>query len=237
MHDDTIRRLNDLNHAFYASSADDFESTRRGAWAGWARVLPYVHAGASVLDVGCGNGRFGAYLKQRIGDVRYHGVDVSARLLDHARELLTARGVEFTLEQRDIVTDPPDHGAYDLVVAFGVLHHVPGRERRESLVRALADRVADGGVLMWSEWRFHEYERFRERIVSWSSYDPELANQVEAGDYLLDWRQGDTALRYCHYIDDAEHAALITAAGLALVEAYRADGHTRDANCYVVLRR
>ncbi len=232
-----IDQLNDLNRAFYDASADDFESTRRGIWAGWDRLIPYLPAVLSALDVGCGTGRFGAFLAQRLTTVRYHGMDYSARLLDHARALLTAHGVDFTLETRDIVTEPPDQGAYDLVVAFGLLHHVPGRARRESLVRALADRVAAGGVLVWSEWRFYEYERFRERIIGWDTLDPQIGAQVEAGDYLLDWRQGDLGRRYCHYIDDVEHAALIAASGLTLIESFRADSHTRAANCYAVLRR
>jgi len=60
--------------------------------------------------------------------------------------------------------------------------------------------------------------------------------QVEAGDYLLDWRRGERALRYCHYVDDAEQAQLVAATGLKLVTQYRADGSTGDANLYTVMK-
>lgn len=184
----------------------------------------------SVLDVGCGNGRFGVFLADRLGAdrLRYVGVDSSAALLDWAR--LALAGVDARLEPRDIVENPPDEalGQFDLVALFGVLHHVPGAERRRGLLRALAERVAPGGLLVFTEWRFLDEPRFRERVVAWNA-----GMQVEPGDYLLDWRRGANAVRYCHHVDDAEHARLVAATGLALVEEYRADA----ANLYTVLRK
>jgi 2-polyprenyl-3-methyl-5-hydroxy-6-metoxy-1,4-benzoquinol methylase len=133
-----------------------------------------------------------------------------------------------------VVLHPPDAGRYDLVALFGVIHHVPGFQTRLDLLRALGERVAPGGMLALACWRFYDYARFRARIVPWPE---DLAGQVEAGDYLLDWRQGTRALRYCHYVDDAEHARLVAATGLSEVETYRADGHSGDANRYSLLRR
>jgi hypothetical protein len=95
----------------------------------------------------------------------------------------------------------------------------------------MAQRVAPGGLLAFACWRFCEYPRFRTRIVPWPD-----EFSVEPGDYLLDWRRGTPALRYCHYVDDAEHAALIAATGMAEIATYRADGDTGDINCYSILR-
>jgi SAM-dependent methyltransferase len=122
--------------------------------------------------------------------------------------------------------------ACHLVALFGVLHHIPGAARRRDLVRALAAQVRPGGLLAFTSWRFYEYPRFRSRIIP---FPPGL--DVEANDYLLDWRRGEHAVRYCHYIDDAEQADLIAAAGLMPVTAYRADGESGSMNSYVVLRR
>jgi hypothetical protein len=94
----------------------------------------------------------------------------------------------------------------------------------------LSERVAPRGILAFACWRFYEYPRFRERIIPWPA-----DIQVENHDYLLDWRQGETALRYCHYVDDEEQAALVSATGLAEVASYRADGQTGDANRYSIL--
>ncbi|NWF71085.1 MAG: hypothetical protein HXY40_18535 [Chloroflexi bacterium] len=127
--------------------------------------------------------------------------------------------------------NPPDAGVYDVVALFGVLHHVPGAAQRAGLLRALARRVAAGGLFVFACWRFYEYERFRARIVAWPA-----EYRVEKHDYLLDWRRGERALRYCHYVDDEEHAALVAASGLREIAHYRADGEGGQANLYSVLR-
>ncbi|MBK8029290.1 MAG: class I SAM-dependent methyltransferase [Chloroflexi bacterium] len=235
----TVRRLNAINRQFYVTVADDFDATRGQAWVGWEKLIEHLQphpptpspggeGEISVLDVGCGNGRFGVFLRDKLGAIRYHGMDNSAALLDKARASLP----DAILEERDIVEHPPDAGAYDLVVLFGVLHHLPGADRRLAFMRTLAERVAPGGWLVFTAWRFYEYPRFRDRVVPW-----EADLQVEAHDYLLDWRRGERALRYCHYVDDAEAERLITATGLERVAQYRADGFTGDVNLYVVLKK
>ncbi|MCC6615027.1 MAG: methyltransferase domain-containing protein [Anaerolineae bacterium] len=234
MDEQTAHRLNEINRAFYAQTAPDFHATRGRAWIGWQRLIPRLRAPLQVLDIGCGNGRFGVFLaEQSLKSLTYHGIDNSGALLDYAGSALDGLpGVSTNLELRDVVDAPLPDSAYDLVVLFGVLHHVPGAERRQRLVRSAAERLAPGGLLVFACWRFYEYPRFRERIVPWAADDA-----VETNDYLLDWRRGSTALRYCHYVDDAEHAALVAASGLIEIERYRADGETGDVNQYSVLKQ
>jgi tRNA (uracil-5-)-methyltransferase TRM9 len=224
----TIERLNAINRKFYEVTAREFDQTRGQPWPGWERLLTHLQGPLTVLDVGCGNGRFGVFLRQQPGRVDYTGLDNNQTLLDLARAALP----DAQFEQRDIVADPPEHRAYDLVALFGVLHHLPGAERRKQLIQILAQRLNPGGVLVFTAWRFYEFERLRRRIVPWPA---DL--RVEPHDYLLDWRRGEVALRYCHYVDDAEQAALEAAAGLTLLDSYRADGHSGTDNQYSVLQR
>jgi hypothetical protein len=160
--------------------------------------------------------------------VTYRGIDSNSTLLERARNALPGA----TFEQRDIVEDPPMTGAYDLVALFGVMHHIPGAQNRRALLATLAPRLNLGGILAFACWRFYEFERFRQRIVPW----PE-GIAVEPHDYLLDWRRGETALRYCHYVDDEEQAALVAATGLDEIASYRADGYKGRVNAYSLLRR
>jgi len=255
----TIARLNQINRDFYRTVAGDFDQTRGQPWPGWERLLGYLRGRwteenklnyrgtedteretdsaqllkvISVLDVGCGNGRFGVFLRGATEwTIHYHGLDNNPALLERAQVALSGLS-ETRLEERDIVANPPDSGAYDLVALFGVLHHIPGVENRLALIRILAERVAPAGILAFACWRFYEDERFKERILPWPDDLP-----VEPHDYLLDWRRGTTALRYCHYVDDAEHAALVEASRLCEIATYRADGAAGDSNRYSVLRR
>jgi tRNA (uracil-5-)-methyltransferase TRM9 len=240
MDSQTIQRLNAINREFYRVTADEFDQTRGTAWPGWEKLLLYLkgensEAAFSVLDVGCGNGRFGVFLAEYVGrEINYHGMDNNAALLERAMQTVaTASGVTMRLEQRDIVENPPDSGLYDLVAVFGVIHHIPGAHQRQEFVRRLAERVKPGGILALACWRFYEFDRFRGRIVAWGD---DLRDLVEAHDYLLDWRRGEVALRYCHYVDDAEHTALIKASGLHEIVTYRADGFSGTVNQYSILR-
>lgn len=226
---ETQRRLNQINRDFYRVTAADFDATRQSAWPGWERMLDAIDLPLeSVLDIGCGNGRLARFLAGRQAEgFTYIGVDSNAELLACARR--QDRRVKLELIEQDVIMGALPRRKAQVVALFGLLHHVPGAARRRELVRAAASRVMPGGWLVFAAWRFYERERFRGRILPWPD---NMA--AERHDYLLDWRRGKRALRYCHFIDDAEHAELIAAAGLPVIDDFRADG---GLNRYSVLRR
>ena len=233
MNEPTRQRLAAINRKFYRSVAQEFDRTRAQPWAGWKPLLPHLDGlppKPRVLDLGCGNGRFGRYLTEHLGPVRYTGVDYSPEMLEIARERLPGA----RLLARDMVREAPPAGPFDLTVCFGFLHHVPGRAQRLDLVRALAGALAPGGLLTFVTWRFADFSRFRERTVPWPA---ELAELVEPHDYLLDWRRGAYALRYCHHFDAAEHQALVDATSLVEVASWCADGPDNAANRFSLLQR
>ncbi len=246
-----VRKLNDMNRAFYARVADEFDATRDGAWQGWYGIKTYIpltsgesHPFARVLDVGCGNGRFGVFIAKENpnGYINYFGIDSSRELLTHAEKTLAViphPNFGYSLEKRDFIEQPLDEKhdfpyRFHLVVAFGVLHHIPGTAQRMDFVRSLANLVLPDGHLVYTEWRFYEDQRFHKHLLPPPA---DLAPHLEKGDYFLDWGGDKTAMRYCHYVDDAEHKALIAATGLTLAQTYRADGYNRDTNMYVVLHK
>ena len=233
MNQATIEWLNQINRDFYRASAVDFDATRQAAWPGWERLLKAFELPIeSVLDLGCGNGRFALFLAARQPQpFRYIGIDSNPELLTFARRRLAAHIADLTLIETDLVLDELPPMSAQLVTLFGLVHHVPGFERRRALLATVAERVASGGYLALACWRFFEQERFRRRIVPWRD-----DIKVEKHDYLLDWRRGERALRYCHYVDDEEHAQLIAATGLSLIADYRADGAEGNLNRYTILQ-
>jgi len=250
MDDSTRQRLNAINRDFYTEHAGTFARTRNHPWPGWERAL---RAGPQeeplrVLDVGCGNGRFGHFLAEQAGRrVAYTGVDLSPALLEETREQTTAL-FEVALEHADWVREPPQQalpkGPFGLVVAYGVLHHVPAHAKRKELLEVMGQRLSPGGILVATFWRFGAPElatRYRHRLLSFAAdktspafIDPE---QLEAGDCLLQWGDDPSAFRYCHYCDDAEIDALVGDLRLARVDSFVADGRSGDLNRYEILRR
>jgi ubiquinone/menaquinone biosynthesis C-methylase UbiE len=103
-----------------------------------------LRAGERVLDAGCGTGYLAAGLRRARPDVRVVGADISAGMLANARAAGAA-----PLVQADAARLPVADACVDVVVARGVLHHLPDvagalREWRRVL-------VPGGAVVLVSE--------------------------------------------------------------------------------------
>ena len=84
----TIKKLNQLNRDFYQQVAIDFDQTRQHLWPGWNKLISHLqqlqtkHKPLKVLDLGCGNGRFGQFLANSFPGIKinYLGVDNNPQL-------------------------------------------------------------------------------------------------------------------------------------------------------------
>ena len=84
-------------------------------------------AGATVLDIGSGQGEFAIYLREAYPDVAVCGVEYSAAGVQRSRAAAAARGVEVNFTQRDLlqpVALDPDQPAAGYAVCSEVLEHV-----------------------------------------------------------------------------------------------------------------
>ena len=245
MSPETALALNAVNLRFYRTRAAAFSATREAPWPGFARVLAHLPAAAGpLLDVGCGNGRFGAALAAAhplAGP--WIGVDASPTQLAacRVRRDLPRRRALLVL---DVVAHPDalPCGPFDAVFAFGLLHHVPGEARRATLLSELAERVAPGGLLAATFWRFGAFARFEKLTVPWESWEAREGAgpapcDLEPGDRLLSFGGVADEPRYCHFADDDEIARLIAAPGLPLADRFHADGREGELNAYVTWER
>jgi 2-polyprenyl-3-methyl-5-hydroxy-6-metoxy-1,4-benzoquinol methylase len=99
-----------------------------GGWAYWGdartemlRIWGDV-SGLSVLDYGCGSGQLGIYLAMLGAQV--NGFDLSPQGIDVANWAASRYGLACSFKAMDAEElDYPDQ-CFDLVVGFGVLHHV-----------------------------------------------------------------------------------------------------------------
>ncbi|MDD9970947.1 MAG: class I SAM-dependent methyltransferase [Myxococcales bacterium] len=235
--------LNAINREFYDRRAVAFTRKRDRPWKGFERVLAGVHPGAAVLDVGCGHGRFARALATTdTPGLHYVGIDSSPAMLAlaHAQELPS--WAEF--RQVDVVTTPPSdavpHESFDLVVMFGLLHHIPGAATRWALLRSALACARPGGTLAVSLWRFDRSPRFaRHRLDPAESLKrfPGLScSDLEAGGALLDFDGQTDPPRYCHFPDADEIASILTLPGTSLLDHYVPTTGDR-LNEYVVFRR
>ena len=105
-------------------------------------ALDIVRPGARTLEVGCGDGSISAWLAERLSP------GGTAVAVDLDLSLIQVRTPNLELRKADIVADPVERGAFDLVTARAVLHHVADSEA------AMANMVASlrpGGALLLIE--------------------------------------------------------------------------------------
>ena len=236
MNPTTLSRLLDLNRQFYQTFGLQFSATRQRLQPGVMRILEQIGAIDSLLDLGCGNGELSRQLARRGYMGAYTGVDFSPALLEQAS---AAQPPNFRFHQADLSSQDWDASLqierYDAVLAFAVLHHLPGMELRLRVLRKIRLLLTATGHFIHSEWQFLNSPRLKTRIQPWEVVGL-TASEVDPGDYLLDWREGGQGLRYVHHFSEAELEQLAAKAGFEIIESFLSDGDNHRLGLYQVWR-
>lgn len=253
MKNDTIQQLNQLNKQFYQTIAASFSSSRQHPWSGWTGASETLAESLNlesllsltVLDIGCGNGRFANYLATILPpkiQLNYLGIDQDVHLLDIAAQNVSQLPQHhFSFQLQDIIqtlqtNQPLTNTQPDFVVAFGVFHHIPSFVLRQKLFQEVARLLPPGGIFAVTFWQFERNEALMARQVAADSVGIDPAD-LEKDDYFLTWERSTPATRYCHLVTLDEQAKLLQNTGLEVIGTYLADGKTGSENRYVLLRK
>jgi tRNA (uracil-5-)-methyltransferase TRM9 len=241
--------LIDINRQFYQNFGAAFAATRRRIQPGVRRVLRSLPSGGSWLDVGCGSGALAREwtLTGRSGS--YLGLDFSATLLEEAHAAVADISVprlkvEFApadLSAPEWTTVLPSGKRFEGILAFAVLHHLPGFDRRRSILQQARELLCPGGTFIHSEWQFQHSERLLSRRQPWEAAGLNESD-VEEGDTLLDWRftlpgqPEQTGLRYVHLFTRTELEQIAKESGYSILEEFESDGEGGRLGLYQVWR-
>jgi len=242
----TQRVLIELNHQFYQRFASQFSSTRMRLQPGVLATIKNIKLSAVILDLGCGNGELYKSLIKRNFVGKYIGIDASPKLIEIAKErskLSKTNTLPQTKSNQAIfliadITSPKwgnlfEDIRFDYVFSFAVLHHIPGENIRKNILSKIHDLLKPDGKFIHSEWQFLNSPRLRKRIHPWDEINltPE---QLDEGDYLLDWRQGGFGFRYVHHFNEEELQQLASATNYRIVRTFYSDGAEGNLGLYQV---
>jgi SAM-dependent methyltransferase len=188
-----IKEINKLNNDFYKHHLESFNRSREGIWQIYNEIPKYLESSCTLLDLGCGNGRLGKYLKSMYQNLKYIGLDSSGELLNLARKNVP----DGEFYQEDIIQNIDiERFQPDLVTLFGVTHHVPSREFRKMYFLEIKNQLKENTILIISFWKFDSKKGVTPPYLS--SY------KLETGDFFLGWRNNFKYLRYCHLFSREE---------------------------------
>jgi len=245
----TFHRLLTLNQQFYQNFGAAFAATRKRIQPGIRRVLDNLPVGGRLLDLGCGSGVLALELDRLWITGSYLGLDFSAALLNEARKALRMAqpgGVDVRFAQADLTNpDWVDIAAaqpVDAVLAFAVLHHIPGSQMRANILRQVNGLLPEGGVFIHSEWQFQHSPKLMARRVPWQTAGID-EQDLDPGDTLLDWRYAlsgqaeQVGLRYVHLFTREELSGLAAETGFSVESEFESDGDGGRLGLYQAWRK
>lgn len=245
---EVAQQLIRINRTFYQEYAGAFAATRRRIQPGIYRVLSELATeNGRYLDLGCGSGALAETWAASGPRGLYLGLDFSEGLLEEARRTtrgLDHPGLEIKFEQADL-TDPawvsrvPAAAGMDGILAFAVLHHIPGKDQRRFLLNQIRSLVKQNGIFILSVWQFHNSPKWMTRCLQWETLDID-PSRLEEGDYLLDWRHTlpdqsqKPGLRYVHLFSPTELKELASETGFTVINEFESDGQGGRLGLYQI---
>ncbi len=151
---ETAKQILQLTQDGYVRIARYFDKTRNTVWEDFSIFRPLVKDGACVLDIGCGNGRLYAALKDK--HVMYVGVDQNPYLIEQAQARYPdARFIVGNILSLDAIPGVAGE-TFDAVFSVAVLCHLPSKELRRHVIKTARSLLVRDGYLMmlnWNLWR------------------------------------------------------------------------------------
>ena len=116
---------------------------------------------------------------------------------------------------------------------FATLHHIPSVEIRLDILKTVRKLLKKDGKFILSNWQFLNSKKLTARIQPWDRVG--LADEdLDEGDYLLDWRSGGEGLRYAHQFSARELLGLAEQAGMRVTDSFLSDGDGGNLGLYQV---
>ena len=176
--------------ARWAEHAERYEATGHRQWDRFV-ATGLIAAADAVLDIGCGTGRATRDAARLASSGSALGVDLSARMLERARELAAAEGVtNVQFLQADAQVHPFEAAAFDVAMSsFGAMFFADPVAAFANVAGAL--RVGGGlGMLVWRELGRNEWVTAVRAALAMGRHLPEPPPgapgpfQLANGDYV-----------------------------------------------------
>lgn len=119
----------------------------------------------SILDLGCGDGRVGRAVVERLPGVSYLGIDLAPAALEQARRVALP-GMEYQVADLTAAELPQA----DLVLCLDVLFHLSSDERHAAAIAKVAGAAKK--LAVFAAWNPGIVERYGDRFAAHTVFRP-----------------------------------------------------------------
>jgi SAM-dependent methyltransferase len=112
-----------------------------------------------ILDMGCSSGHYTTALAETYPDASITGVDLSARMLEHAWHTANANGWAWELSQQAAENTDFADAAFDLVTSYIILHEMPAEAIMQLFAEAFRLLEPGGDMLMSDVTRYADMDK------------------------------------------------------------------------------
>jgi len=143
----------------YNEIGSNFSASRGYIWPDLKPFLAEVPTYATVLDVGCGNGRLLLGLPKNID---YTGIDFSTVLLEKAvNNHPKAHFLEADITKPDAWKDLPP---FDYIFCIAVIHHLDNRHDQLFVLKQIKNHLKPGGKCLITAWNLWQPKLLRHHL-------------------------------------------------------------------------
>lgn len=240
MRNEISQYLIDLNRRFYDDFGKQFSATRQRIQPGVRQIIHHLSGNEAILDLGCGNGEFARELAQTDFQGTYTGLDFSIPLLSDAKEQKeTFPAIFFEADLASSDWDLPfSDGQFSLITSFAFMHHIPDDEIRRKILRKVHRLLKPINTARYiqSSWQFMNSPKLANRVQPWEKVNLQK-DDLDPGDYLLDWKSGGDGLRYVHLFSIQELEKMAAETGFIILDSFYSDGENNRLGLYQTWER
>lgn len=214
----------------YNRIADQFSDSRYSIWPELNILRKYIKAGEKVLDLGCGNGRLFAILKDK--NVDYLGVDNSEKLIEIAKKIHPRAKFQVA----DALNLPFPNNCFDKIFCIAVLHHIPSDELRNQFISEAKRVLKPEGLLILTVWNLWQRFSLIKLIIKFTILKIFRKVELDLKDIFVPWQK--TLNRYIHCFTKSELRKLVKKTGLKVKETgVLKRRETRNYNIFLIAEK
>ena len=161
----------------YDKIADQFNNTRYKIWGSVKTFMDSLPKDASVLELGCGNGKNMLYRS----DINIKGIDISNE------QVIICKRKNLDVEKGNITELKFDDDSFDFMICIATYHHLDNDIDRQKCLKEMYRCLKYNGEVFITVWAMEQQENSTfnftqtDEMVPWKSKD-----------------DGNTYLRYYH---------------------------------------